>query len=211
MPFVVFLIYKQHWTIAGGLILSAIIMAFSSSHLTWNKYIPTPFKRRPFELIMGFRQVFLLFILLYFVSFKAIQVDNYNLGIVTLAALFFVSMSFYAKPEPSYFVWIYSCKPAAFIKAKLVDALIGGAVIAGPVLIAMLIFFPANYLISIVVFFIGMLFLLSMIFAKYSAYPNPINLPQGILYAISLWFPPMLIIIIPLFYKQSKRKLDTIL
>ncbi len=211
LPFIFFLLLNQQFFIAAGLFVFSMLMAlFALNHQT-NWTVPTPFKKIPFEFIIGFRKTFLFIFFLYFLVFKGIQVDNYQLSLFGLALLFFLSMSFYTKPESSYFVWIFSCKSVPFIRRKLLDALFGGVVLVGPALICLFVFFQDKYLISLLVFAIGIVFLLSMILAKYSAFPHEINLPQGILYTLSLWFPPMLLIVIPLFFKQSKPKLDTIL
>jgi hypothetical protein len=55
------------------------------------------------------------------------------------------------------------------------------------------------------------LFLWTVILAKYSAYPGEMNLPEGMIIAISIYFPPLLLAIIPFFYTKSIRKLKYIL
>lgn len=153
----------------------------------------------------------MLFVLAYFVVFKAIQVNNYNLGIVTLGLVFLLMMSFYLKPEAKYFVWIYANKSTTFLKKKIVVAFISASILITPLLIALIIAFESNVIISVGVFLLGFVFLYSVILAKYSAYPNEIGVPQGILYTLSLWFPPLLLFVLPLFYKRSKQKLESIL
>jgi len=58
---------------------------------------------------------------------------------------------------------------------------------------------------------IGLHLLITIILAKYSAYPNEMSLPQGILFSLSLMLPPALFITIPLFYYQSIKSLTSIL
>jgi hypothetical protein len=58
---------------------------------------------------------------------------------------------------------------------------------------------------------LGYVYLVTIILAKYSGYPNEMNLLQGILIGISLLFPPILIGIIPFFYLQSIKRLNDIL
>ena len=130
---------------------------------------------------------------------------------MSFAGLFLLAMTFHAKPEPLHFVWIFSDSPKQFMKRKVTYSAISSTIIGLPALIALGIFFPMNIGTALLVYVVGQLFLVSMILAKYSAYPNEINVPQAILYGLSLWFPPMLIVVCIIFYKRSLRNLNSIL
>lgn len=211
LPFLLYLLYEKEFLIALILFFAAMLFALISLSSNFQRTIPTPFAKRPFENIIGFRKLFLLIALLYFVIFKAIQVDNYNLGVVSFGALYFIFISCYFKPEQKYFVWIFNDNTNGFFKRKILDAFICSSMITTPALISIIIFYPQNFIIPIAILLVGFIFLVSMIFAKYSAYPREMNLPQGILFGLSLWFPPMLLFIIPIFYRRSKQNLDPIL
>jgi hypothetical protein len=58
---------------------------------------------------------------------------------------------------------------------------------------------------------LGYCYLLTVILAKYSTFPRKINLPQGILLAMSLAMPLLLLIVVPFFYIESNRRLKEIL
>ena len=211
IPFLLYLLYAQQFLAILVLIIIAVVLALFNSTITWNSVIPTPFKRLPFEQIVGFRRSFLFMGLIYFICMKAIQVHNYNLGLATLAMLFLTIMSFYLKPENKFFVWIFISDSNGFLKRKMVDALMATLLIAVPILIALCVFFSDSILITFAVFLVGLVYIISIILAKYSAYPKEISIPQGILYALSIWFPPMLLVLIPISYKQAKRSLEPIL
>jgi hypothetical protein len=211
LPFLVYLIYEEQFLVAIGLFVIAMILAFYSSKISINWVIPTPFRKLPFEYIVGFRKSLLFIILVYFITFQAILVDNFNLALATLGALFLTGMSYYLKPEQYYFVWIFSDKPEEFLKRKMISSMICSSVITLPILVSLIVSFPEMIIYSIAVQIVGYIFMISIIVAKYSAYPHEMSVPQGMLYALSLWFSPLLLIVIPIFYKQSKRKLDTIL
>jgi len=153
-------------------------LSLLSSRLSANKVLPTPFKKLPFEPIVGFRKTFLVLLGILFLIIKAIQVGNYNLGIVSYGATFLTMMSYYSKPEPKFFVWIFDRTSKIFLRSKLFQCLFAAA---------------------------------SIIFAKYSAYPSEMSILEGLLYAVGLSFPPLLLIIIPIFYKKSLRNLNPIL
>jgi hypothetical protein len=57
----------------------------------------------------------------------------------------------------------------------------------------------------------GYVYLCCMIAARYSTYPNEINLPEGILLAISIGVPPALIAILPYFINRSLKRLSVVL
>jgi len=211
LPFMLYLLYESQYLVVLLIGWVAALLAFVNRFNTFSKVIPTPFGKTPFENIIGFRKSYIFIALIYFVFLKAIQVENYNLGVATMGTIFFLMMSFLAKPEPSYFVWIFADDEPAFLKSKIMYSAICATLLAMPALIGLGIFFPEQTYISIGVFLIGQLFLLSMVLAKYSAYPNEISLPQAILYGLSLWFPPMLLVVCVLFYRKAKRNLKPIL
>jgi len=211
IPFVCYLVYEAEFWLALGLAVSAMLMIFLGGLGAIGNVIPTPFGKTPFENIIGFRKSFLLIGVIYFVLVKAIQVGNFNLSVACLGAVFFLMISFQMKPEPLHFVWIFSCDETTFLKRKLITAASCATLLAAPALLVLGIVFPGQIILSLLVFFVGQFFLLSMVLAKYSAYPNEMNVPQGILYALSLWFPPMLLVVCVLFYRKAKRNLKPIL
>jgi len=210
-PFQIYLLFEKEFLITLLLVPLLVIFAFIKTNQYWIKTIPTPFKKLPFEFIIGFRKTFWLIGIVYFLIFKAIQVDNYNLGLFGLGILFFISMSYYQKPEPKYYVWVYSYHAKHFLIRKLVTSIICVSILSILAFISILIGFSHNWLTTVLVYLVGCIFLGSMIVAKYSAYPYEMNIPQGIFYALSLPFPPMLLIAIWLFYSQSKKRLEPIL
>ncbi len=211
LPFVLYLFYAAEHLVALLVGCVAILSVLIQRVALNSRVIPTPFGKTPFENIVGFRKTYILIGVIYFVLIKAIQVGNFNLGVSTLGAVFFLMMSFQAKPEPLHYAWIFSDSAKAFILRKLKYSAICASLLALPTLIALCIFFPERTFVSFGVFTAGQIFLLSMVLAKYSAYPNEMSVPQGLLYALSLWFPPMLAVVCVLFYRKAKRNLKPIL
>lgn len=210
LPFALYLLFKNHALIALGLIPISMALAAFNTRQRFRFVTPTPFKKFPFEFIVGFRKSWWLLAVGYFLTIKAIQVGNFNLGLFSLALIFLVGMSFYFKAEKEYFVWIFAMDVTAFLRKKILAALICISMLSLPILIALYSAFPEDIFTLIGFQLLGYLFLCSMVLAKYSAFPNEMNLPQAILYGLCLWFPPMLLIIIPIFYVQAKRRLKVI-
>jgi len=210
-PFLAYLFYEGAFLVALAMIPIAMILSFYTNGSTWNKTIITPFKKFPFEFIVGFRKTFWVIAIAYFLMAKGVQVDNYNLSLFGLAVIFLCSMSYFQKAEDEYFVWIYSDGSKDFLIKKLLVSIACVTILAVVGLLILLIGFPMNWLITIGVYIFGCIFLGSMVVVKYSAFPHEINAPQIILYAFSLIFPPILLFTIWIFYAQSKKRLEPIL
>lgn len=211
IPFLSMLVYKNNFIEASILFVMSIILATFSFQQTNNFTIPTPFSKRLFEFSVGFRKSFFIFPIAYALIVIAIYVDNLNLGIFSILLIFLTSLSYYTKPEPEYYVWIHSESPRAFLKNKVLSATKNTTLILIPILMSLLICFPIRFEILLLTFLMGMLFLWTIILAKYAAYPRSINLPEGILIAFCLYFPILLLAIIPFFYYKSINKLKLIL
>lgn len=210
-PFVVFLLVKLFFLPAACLLVVAALMAFVVTGNNKGLVMPTPFYQRPFEFITGFRKTFLLFIAAYVLAGIAAWHQNFNLGIFSLCLVFFICMGYYTRPEPDFYVWVHKQSPAKFLLRKSTTALLFSTLLALPVLIVLGIFFPVDLYLILLFLLAGYLFLLAVVLAKYAAWPGPIDLPQGIVMALTLWFPPLLVAIVPVFYVQAVKKLKEIL
>lgn len=211
IPFVIFLSYKAEFLLAGGLLLSALLLSWFNSASRLNLTIPTPFFRFPFEFTTGFRKYWLLYLIAYFVAWKAIEVDNFNLGVGSLAILCLLAMSHYALPENDYFVWMYNCTPRQFLLKKIATACLYLSTLSLPLMVALSIFFWDKSWILLLVLGLGLFLIGAMILAKYSAYPQEMSLPQALFFGLGVWFPPLLLIVMPLFYKRAVQHLNVYL
>lgn len=211
IPFVAFLCYKAEFLLAGGLLLSALLLSLFNSGSRLNLTIPTPFYRFPFEFTVGFRKYWLLYLIAYFVAWKAIEVDNFNLGVGSLAFLCLLAMSHYALPENDYFVWMYNCTPRQFLLKKIATACLYLSTLSLPLMVALSIFFWDKSWILLLVLGLGLFLIGAMILAKYSAYPQEMSLPQALFFGLGVWFPPLLLMVMPLFYKRAVQRLNVYL
>ncbi len=208
LPFIAFLMYKQLFPAVIILTAIALMMALVNFNSTFNYTIPTPFYKRPFEFTVGFRNTFYVFILNYSLTFIAIYVGNFNLGVFALLLVFLISFSFYSKPENEYYVWSFIDTPKKFLIKKIKTALFYSTLLSFPVLLFLSIFFPGEIKTILLFQLLGYIYLVTIIFAKYSNYPNEMNLPQGFLIAFSVLFPPALIGVMPFFCVQAIKKLN---
>jgi hypothetical protein len=211
VPFVLYLLYETLWLQAAIVLILSLLQGLILVRSSSNFKIPTPFKKWPFEFVVGFRKSILLFALLYFLIFKAIQVGNPNLGYASLGFIFLLSMSFYAIPEDELFVWINANHPKAFLLGKIKIAIICSSIVAFPALLALVISFPTFYIAGISIMIAGYVYLSTILLAKYAAFPKEMNLPQALILGFSFIFPPMLFYSIPTFYRKAVRQLQPLL
>ena len=211
LPFCVLLLYHRALPeaillLAGGALLSGFTLR---SNL--NYALPTPFYHRPFEFTVGFRNTVYLLPLPVVLTVIALSVDNLNLGMFAMLLVFLITLTYYAKPENQYFVWTYSTTPAGFLFEKLKTATLYAALLVAPIVVSLALFYPQHTGIILLLALTGLAFLWTMVLAKYAAYPNELNLPEGILMAFCIYFPPFLLALIPFFYSKSIKKLHALL
>lgn len=209
-PFLLFMLLEQAYLAFTTLLLLSILLSFVDIKIPKNKIIPTPFRKLPFEYIIGFRKGWWLFLFLYFLMYKAVQVDNYNLGMVSMVLVFIVSMTFYIYLEPPYFVWIYKTTVHEFLLKKLIITWVCVTILNIPS-ITCLIFFFHNFHTTLLVYTLAYLLLGSILVLKYAAFPDEASIPMGILYVLSITFPPLLLFTLPYFFQKTKKRLKPIL
>lgn len=173
--------------------------------------IPTPFYKKPFEFVVGFRNTFLFLIFSCFLALMSVLSGNFNLGVFAMLLIFMIAISYYSVPENELFVWIFNSGPVKFLFDKITTAIFFSTLLCLPVSCALCFFFPSKFLIILGLQMLCCLYVSTMVLAKYSVFPHRINLPEAVIITISLWFPPLLIAIIPYFYSKSVKRLKEIL
>ena len=211
IPFISILVYQHCFLFSGILISISVLLALTRFRTSFNLTIPTPFSKKPFEFTVGFRNTFYLFAIAYCITVISVFVDNFNLGIFSLLLVFFSIYSYYLKPENEYYVWIYASSARRFLLEKIKTGLAFFSLTALPVLLLLGFCFSDNILPLLAFFVLGLIFLLTVVLMKYLEYPDGAGLLQVILITLALSFPPMLVVVIPLFLYQSTDKLNKFL
>ncbi|MEP6464933.1 MAG: hypothetical protein ABJB05_01450 [Parafilimonas sp.] len=211
LPFIFFLIYTSMFPLIIVLILLSALLALADFKISYTVTIPTPFYKKPFEFIVGFRNTFYLLAMSYALTFVAIRVNNFNLGAFAVLLILLIVSSYYAKPEDEFYVWSYNFNAIDFLKEKIKTALLFSSSLVLPVITFLAIFFFGHIQFLLLLLLLYYLYLITFILAKYSAYPKEINLPQFILIITTFLFPPALFAVIPYFFTQSLNRLKYIL
>jgi hypothetical protein len=211
VPFVLYLFWEGCLTLALAMIPLAVLTVFVQFRQAVFIRIPTPFRKFPFEFIVGFRKALPFLALAGFLLYKGLEVENFNLAASALGLVFLTGMTFYLEPEALYFVWIFKLDATRFLQKKMWQALICVSMLSLPFLLVLVLGFPEKIWIVAGIQLLGYCMLMVMVLAKYSAFPDTMSVPQGIFFGLSLWFPPFLLFSIPVFYIQSKKRLKAIL
>lgn len=207
LPFIAVLGWKSEYLLIILTIVSAGTLAVFPIHVPVNFTLPTPFYHRPFEFIAGFRLTWYLILISWFLAFMGIYHDNFNLGVSTLAFLFLLAISFYPNPENQYYIWIFNRSPVRFLIQKMKTAALYSTFLHLPVTVSLVAFYPGESGIIVLVLLLGMLFLMTVILAKYARFPGQINLLDVVILVMAIWFPLTLLVAIPYYYSKSIRNL----
>lgn len=211
IPFTIVFLLKQNYIASGTLLIFCFVLPYLRKGLELNKTIPTPFGKKPFELLIGFRKYYWVIAAFYCLVGIAIWVNNFNLGLVAFAASLLFSASYYAKPEPVFFVWNYSIPANQFIMLKLKTAAQQLSMLSVTPFLGLLIAWPASWWLVMAVWALALLYTGLFILMKYAAYPNEINPAQLIIFAGCIGFPPLVLGMLPFFYSRSVNNLNTLL
>ncbi len=208
IPFAMLLLFYQQWLWCLMLIVCSVLLALSRLNTAFDVVVPTPFAKRPYEMMVGFRKALLVIIAIYTLAVIAGYNGYYHLCVFALLFLFLVCMSFYNVPEREYFVWVHAMSAQIFLLKKMSVASYGATLLALPVLVLLLLFFPNEAVNTLLFFGLGMLYLWLMVIAKYTSFPYEVSISVGVLMAMSLSFPPFAIVLIPYFFNRSVKRLN---
>jgi hypothetical protein len=211
LPFAAVLVGSQSLVEAATVLLGGVLLAYFPFANPATRALPTPFAKIPFEFPVGFRKTFLAFPALYTLVGIAIAADNPYLGGFAVLLVYVVCLTYYALPEPVYWVWMHSLSPGAFLQRKLKTASVYATLLAMPPLLLLGAIYPQQAGALLLFALAGLAFLWTIILAKYAVYPGEMNVAQSVLIALSISFPPLLLALIPFFYVKSTHNLKHIL
>jgi hypothetical protein len=211
LPFFVFLLIKMEFIVALSLLLIAGLTSIIQIKIIGHFTTPTPFSRKPFEFLVGFRKSILIFPLIYALTGIAVYIGNFNLAIFSLLLVFVVIFNFFSQPEEDYFVWIFNQNPKQFLFSKMRISLVYSTVLMLPSFCVLMLVYYTDFLIITCFLLIAYLLVFTVIVAKYSAFPKEMSITQGFLFVMSLFFPPLLLFVLPYFFNQSVKQLNSYL
>lgn len=211
LPFCFVLVYKGYYLITSILIITSIVM----SHVNINKIsgfvLPTPFYKEPFEFAVGFRKTFIFFLFPYFLAFKAYEINNFNLIYASYVSILIIVITYYNDIEDVFFVWIFNMSAKEFLLMKLLTASKYTIMLCIPILLFSVFGFPNKILILCCLVLVLIFAIIFTILLKYSTYPNKIEPSIAKILILGIFFPPFLLISLPILYHNSVNKLKSYL
>ena len=209
--FITFLLFQEKYLSSILLFISVCLFSLIDLKSKSSFTLPTPFYKHPFEFTVGFRSNYFIYFFAYFLTFMSISVDNFNLGIFSLILTLLSCLNYYTNSEGPFYVWVFSLTPKEFIRYKLKNIIQYSTILCLPIIISLSLFFYTKIDIILGFQFLGYLFIFTTMLGKYSVFPEKLNIRFGIVLALTLWLPPLLLLIIPYLYIQSTKKLKEIL
>ena len=211
LPFLLVLVMQFQFIATVLLFVTALLLSFIELKPKNQFTLPTPFHKHPFEFIIGFRKTYALILLSYILGGIAVYVENVNLGIFSVVSLFLIAMGYYSKLENAFYIWSFHRTSSHFLFEKIKTGLGCITVLLLPGLLIQLIGFPQHFILLALALLTGYAFLIAMITAKYASYPEEIGIFHAFMFAFSVTFPPILLVIIPILFIQAKQKLTPLM
>lgn len=209
--FITFLCYQEKYLSAFLLFIAACVMALIDLKNKSSFTLPTPFFKYPFEFTVGFRSNYLIYFFAYFLTCMSISVNNFNLGIFSLILTLLSCLYYYTNTEDEFYVWVFSLTPKEFLKYKLKNIILYSTILCLPIIVSLSLFFYTKIDIILGIQCLGYFVIYKTMLAKYTVFPEKLNIRFAIVIVLTMWFPPLLLIIIPYLYLQSIKKLKEIL
>lgn len=210
-PFTLFfLIYGEYLGALASLILSGLMARFFFRVQIF-AYIPTPFSRHPYEFAAGFRVSFVLIIAAYLLTWIAVKVDNFYLGLFSIFCTFLITLGYYSRSDNEYYIWTHNKNTAHFLFDKIIRAIIHASMLTALQCITLGSFYFSSVGLIIATIIIGYLYLSLVILGRYAAFPGEPGIGESILISLCLVLPPLLLFALPYLYNKAYRTLNPLL
>jgi hypothetical protein len=193
---------------AGLLLLSAALLSFyRRAGPPLNFIVPSPFSKRPYEFTTGFRSQYWMLILIYIVAGISVYHHNLNLGLFSLLSVFFLCMSFYSHLDPVFYVWIHAQSARQFLKEKIKTAFLYSLFLGLPVFLVLMLANPSQIILVSAIFLLCFCYVLLNVLSVYVQFPGRMTISQYFLLYGGVFFPPVLLFVLPYFYLEAVRRL----
>ena len=204
---ILLLILFDKLSLAFLLLAIAILFVFVSTNSLWSSTFPTPFKKFPFEFIIGFRRTWLLLILLYILAYIGLAYANQNLALFCMFCICICATLYYQVLEPRIILWNQNRKPVAFLFHKFTRGIIQLTLLLLPISIPFCIIFPEDITKALIVWGLGLFLIPFAICLKYAVFPRKVSVSEAVILGLCLAFYPLVLVIIPYYYYKAIQNL----
>jgi len=207
---IILLIISENYWHTALIILACILFLFTTTVRFWKTSLPTPFTKKPFEFILGFRKTWLLILVIYLLGAIGLLHGNENLGLFCVFCISICCSFYYQDPENIYFYWNNNRKPVSFLIYKIKRGILQLSILLLPLILLFLILFPSSYLKIILVWGLVMLLIPTTICVKYAVYPRKISITEGLMLGLCLSFYPLVLALIPYYISKAIKNLTNL-
>ncbi|MGX1640711.1 hypothetical protein [Sphingobacterium sp. NPDC055431] len=206
---VILLIIFGKLNLALVLLAIAVLFVFVSTNSLWSGTFPTPFRKYPFEFIIGFRRTWPLLIILYVLAYIGLAFGNQNLALFCMFCICICGTLYYQVIEPGIILWNQNRKPVAFLLHKFTRGIIQLSLLLLPIAIPLCVIFPEDITKALIVWGLGLFLIPFAICLKYAVFPRKVSVSESIVLGLCLAFYPLVLVIIPYYYYKAIQNLKS--
>lgn len=208
-PILAFLIIQQRFLSVAIIFFGMIVLSLFPLSQSLSRVIPTPFSKRPFEFASGFRRFLFLYLGLIALFFYSTWIENAHLSLVCIMFFQLMQLGNFTLLEDEIFVWKYAASPREFLWRKMKVAWIQNLYFLMPLSVIQIVIFPETYWLVGSVLLLGLALFSLFIFMKYALFPSELNVVEVIFFACCLFFPPLILVFLPIYYQRAQQNLQT--
>jgi hypothetical protein len=207
LPFLIALLYFNKVPQSLGLIVISMVSSFVFVPKFKAVAIPTPFRKYPFEFIIGFRRYFWIWLLLIPMIYLSKIYHNDALTIFIFAVILLVNIQFFNIQEPTWYIWNEAKSPTEFLFSKIKIGWICNLISSTVPALILCFILPSSILVFVSMWAFSFVLCAYSVLSKYAYIPDQIPALQGFLFSINLIFPPLLLFSIPYLFKKAEQNL----
>jgi hypothetical protein len=211
IPLVVLFIVFNKWLELLTLLVLAVSFSWIKTPQLNYFALPTPYKKYPFEFIIGFRRYFWIWTILVPMVYVSRTYQNDALAIFAFAVILLIQLQFFYTQEPTWYIWNEAKTPSEFLFHKIRIGLICGLISNTIPAILLSIFLPQSAAIIASMCALSLILGVFAILCKYAFVPSQLPTLQGFIFAFNLIFPPLLLFSIPYLFKKAELNLKNFL
>lgn len=211
IPLVVLFIVFNKWLELLTLLVLAVSFSWIKAPQLSYFALPTPYKKYPFEFIIGFRRYFWIWTILVPMVYVSRTYQNDALAIFAFAVILLIQLQFFNTQEPTWYIWNEAKTPSEFLFHKIRIGLICSLISNTIPAILLSIFLPESAAIIASMWALSLILGVFAILCKYAFIPSQLPTLQGFIFAFNLIFPPLLLFSIPYLFKKAELNLKNFL
>jgi len=211
IPLVLLFAMFNKWQQILALFVLALLFSWIKTPQIKLFALPTPYRKYPFEFIIGFRRYFWIWTILVPMIYVSKTYQNDALAIFAFAVILLVQLQFFNTQEPTWYIWNEAKTPSEFLFYKIRIGMICSLISNTIPAILLCIFLPESTIIIASMWALSLILGVFAILCKYAFIPSQLPTMQGFIFAFNLIFPPLLLFSIPYLFKKAELNLKNFL